>query len=193
MSSRKLTRAKRELRERMKELRAGVPSEQRTVWASAIVGRVLELPEVQKAATVTAYHAFGSEVPTEELIRVLDAEGKRVGLPFVREGEMTMRRFRPGDATEMSDYGAHEPSAGDEIPPKEVNVLVIPGLAFDRAGFRLGYGGGFYDRYLRRTRAQSLRVGVCFSDQVVEEVPHGDADQPVDRVVTQDGVIEIER
>jgi len=70
---------------------------------------------------------------------------------------------------------------------------VIPGLAFDRDGFRLGYGGGFYDRYVRRTRPEALRVGVCFSEQVVEDVPHGDADERVDRIVTQDGVIVIER
>ncbi|MFL5738436.1 MAG: 5-formyltetrahydrofolate cyclo-ligase [Actinomycetota bacterium] len=193
MSDRKITRAKRELRERMRDVRAAIDPHRATVWSSAIVGSVHELTEVVAARTVTAYLSFGSEIPTGELIGILDTEGKRVGVPVVRDGEIVMVAYRPGDATVRSDFGMEEPSAGEGIPPQEVDALVIPGLAFDRQGFRLGYGGGFYDRYVRRTRPETFRVGICFSEQIVEDVPHGDGDERVDRVVTQDGDISIER
>jgi 5-formyltetrahydrofolate cyclo-ligase len=106
---------------------------------------------------------------------------------------MVMVAFRPGDPTARSEFGMQEPVGGEEIPPQEVDALVIPGLAFDGEGFRLGYGGGFYDRYVRRTRPEALRVGICLVEQIVEEVPHGDADERVDRIVTQDGTLSIER
>jgi 5-formyltetrahydrofolate cyclo-ligase len=193
MSDRKITRAKRELRERMRDVREALEPHRATVWSSAIVGSVHELPEVVAARTVTAYLSFGSEIPTGELIAIFDTEGKRIGVPVVRDGEIVMVAFKPGDATARSDFGMEEPTAQEEIPPEEVDALVIPGLAFDRQGFRLGYGGGFYDRYVRRTRSETLRVGICFSDQVVDDVPHGDGDERVDRIITQDGVISIER
>jgi 5-formyltetrahydrofolate cyclo-ligase len=193
MSHRKVTRAKRELRERMKSAREAIDPHRREVWSSAIVGSVHELPEIVAARTVTGYLSFGSEIPTRELIAILDTEGKHVGVPVVRDGEMVMVTFRPGDETERSDFGMEEPSGGEEIPPQEVDALVIPGLAFDRSGYRLGYGGGFYDRYVRRTRPEALRVGIGFSDQIVEDVPHGDGDERVDCIVTQDGTISIKR
>jgi 5-formyltetrahydrofolate cyclo-ligase len=193
MSDRKLTRAKRELRERMRGVRNGIDPHRREGWSSTIVGAVHELPEVVAARTVTAYLSFGSEIATGELIAALDAEGKRVGVPIVRDGEMVMVAFRPGDPTERSEFGMQEPVGGEEIPAQEVDALVIPGLAFDGDGFRLGYGGGFYDRYVRRTRPEALRVGICFTEQIVDGVPHGDADESIDRIVTQDGTISIER
>src|SRR3954466_11611310 len=132
MSDRKLTRAKRELRERMRGVRNGIDPHRREVWSSAIVGATHELSEVVAARTVTAYLSFGSEIATAELIAVLDAEGKRVGVPVVRDGESVMVAFQPGDPTERSEYGMPEPVAGKEIPPLEVDALVIPGLAFDQ-------------------------------------------------------------
>jgi 5-formyltetrahydrofolate cyclo-ligase len=193
MSDRKLTRAKRELRERMREVRAAIDPHRREVWSSAIVGAIHELPEIVAARTVTAYLSFGTEIAAAGLVAIFDAEGKRVGVPVVRDGEMVIVPFKPGDPTAQSEYGMPEPVARREIPPQEVDALVIPGLAFDRNGFRLGYGGGFYDRYVRRTRPDALRVGIGFSEQVVGDVPHSDADERVDRIVTQDGVIVIER
>jgi 5-formyltetrahydrofolate cyclo-ligase len=189
MSSDTLKRAKRELRVRTKALRDGLDPEDRVRDASRIVKRVLELPQVKAAGTVTVYLDFGSEIPTSELIAVLDAEGKRVAVPRVRGGEITMIRYRPGDPVAESSYGMMEPAGNEEIPPEEIDVLVTPAVAFDRSGRRLGYGGGFYDRYVRRTRPDALRVGVAYSAQLVEEVPNGSIDEPVDLVVTEDEML----
>jgi 5-formyltetrahydrofolate cyclo-ligase len=70
------------------------------------------------------------------------------------------------------------------LEPGAIDVVVVPGLAFDPAGNRVGYGGGHYDRYLRRLARSALRVGICFPRQLVPEVPHGEGDEPVDLVVT---------
>jgi 5-formyltetrahydrofolate cyclo-ligase len=187
MSSKKLSREKREFRRRMKALRDGLDPDERAASAERIVERLLALPEVQDATTVSAYFAFGSEIPTVDLLASLDGEGRRIALPLVRHGEMTMVSYRLGDALAMSAYGANEPAAGAEVLPTDVDVFITPGLAFDRLGFRLGYGGGFYDRYFRRARPDALRLGVCYSAQLVEEVPSGPSDEPVDRIVTEEG------
>ncbi|MDP9296809.1 MAG: 5-formyltetrahydrofolate cyclo-ligase [Actinomycetota bacterium] len=187
MSSKKLSREKRELRRRMKALRDGLDPGERARSADRIVELLLALPEVRDGGTVSAYFAFGSEIPTVELLARLDGDRKRIALPLVRDGEMTMVSYRPGDALTMSAYGAHEPTGGAEIAPTEVDVFITPGLAFDRRGFRLGYGGGFYDRYLRRARPDALRFGVCYSAQLVDEVPSGLSDERVDRIVTEEG------
>ena len=115
MSDRKLTRAKRELRERMRDVRNAIDPHRREGWSSTIVGAAHELPEVVAARTVTAYLSFGSEIPTGELIAALDAEGKRVGVPIVRDAEMVMVAFRPGDPTARGEFGMQEPAGGEEI------------------------------------------------------------------------------
>jgi 5-formyltetrahydrofolate cyclo-ligase len=67
-------------------------------------------------------------------------------------------------------------------------VVIVPGLAFDRSGHRVGYGRGFYDRFLATLRPDALTVGICFSVQLVDEVPHGQGDRPVDLVMTEHGL-----
>jgi 5-formyltetrahydrofolate cyclo-ligase len=96
--------------------------------------------------------------------------------------------YRSGDPVKPSSFGALEPAAGEPVGPEEIDVVVVPGLAFDRRGHRVGYGGGFYDRFLGRLRPDALTVGICFSVQVVDEVPHGRGDRPVDLVVTEQGL-----
>jgi 5-formyltetrahydrofolate cyclo-ligase len=82
-----------------------------------------------------------------------------------------------------------EPSGGEVVAPDGVDVVVVPGVAFDRAGRRVGYGGGFYDRFLPRTRPGALAVAVAFALQVVDAVPHGGGDRGVQVIVTEDEVI----
>ena len=77
------------------------------------------------------------------------------------------------------------------VDPEKIDVVVSPGLAFDRRGHRLGYGGGYYDRYLARLHAHASRVGIGFAVQLLDEVPAEETDQPVDVVVTDRGVIRV--
>lgn len=185
MTDRVLRRAKRELRERILEARAALPPEVREKLGEMILGRLLALPPLDEAETVSLFASFGSEVPTEPVIDRLVDEGHRIALPRVEGTEIVLVAYRPGDPMERAAYGALEPTGNDRLAPEAVDLIVTPGVAFDPGGHRLGYGGGFYDRLLRRSSADALRIGLAFEVQVVDVVPHGPADEIVDAVVTE--------
>ncbi|MEJ7556308.1 MAG: 5-formyltetrahydrofolate cyclo-ligase, partial [Aquificaceae bacterium] len=96
--------------------------------------------------------------------------------------------IRLEDTTSLSPgaFCILEPSKGKEVRPEEVELSLIPGIAFDKAGYRIGYGKGYYDRLFERLGG--LKVGVCYEFQVLEEVPRDDWDMPVDLVVTEEKI-----
>jgi 5-formyltetrahydrofolate cyclo-ligase len=183
-----LKRAKRRIRREVLAVRDGLPPERRAEMGRSIVDRFLSLPEVRSARSVLAFWSFGSEVPTVSLIERLSDRGVSVALPKITEGELEAVPFRPGDATRTTAFGAEEPAAGERLPPERIDVVAVPGVAFDRHGRRIGYGGGFYDRLLRRTPA--ARIAVAFSIQVLDDdLPAGPADLPVAAIVTESETI----
>lgn len=185
MTDRALRRTKRELRERIGEARDALPEEVRATYGEMILARLLALPSLDEAETVSLFASFGSEVPTEPMIDRLADEGHRIALPRVEGTEIVLVAFRPGEPTSRAAYGALEPTGNDLVVPEDVDLIVTPGLAFDPAGHRVGYGGGLYDRLLRRSREDALRVALAFEVQVVDVVPYGPADELVDAVLTE--------
>jgi 5-formyltetrahydrofolate cyclo-ligase len=169
----------------MLALRGAIPPEERTRMSARIAARALALPELEAEATVVTYASMGSEVQTGRLIGRLAASGIRVALPVVEDAGMHAVRWRPGDPVRRARYGADEPATGIRVEPAEVDVVLAPGLAFDPAGDRLGYGGGYFDRFLAAMRPGALRAALAFERQVIELVPHDDHDQPVDLLVTE--------
>ena len=188
MSSGDLKRRKRALRREVRARRDALPPEERERLGQAVARNLLTLPEVRQASTVMAFSSFGSEVDTRPIIEQLARDGRRVVLPRVEGRTIVPVGYRSGDPVKPSSLGALEPAGGDPVRPEEIDVVIVPGLAFDRRGHRVGYGGGFYDRFLGRLRPDALTVGICFSVQVVDEVPHGRGDRPVDLVVTEEGL-----
>jgi 5-formyltetrahydrofolate cyclo-ligase len=189
LPSHRLKQAKRALRREVVARRDAVPPEERAARSVGIVDRLLALPEVRAARTGMAFWSFGSEVETAPLIDRWCAQGVRVALPRIAGDAIEAVAYRPGDPVRETRFGAMEPSEGDVVAPQEIDVVVVPGVAFDRAGRRVGYGGGFYDRFLPRTGPGALVVAVAFSLQVVGEVPQGGGDRGVDAIVTEDEVI----
>ena len=92
--------------------------------------------------------------------------------------------FPAGTELVATAYGPREPEHAVAVDPREVDVVVVPGLAFDACGYRVGFGGGNYDRLLDVLREDAVRIGLCFHQQVVPAVPHGPTDRAVDLVVT---------
>ncbi len=182
-----LAQRKRALRRRVRAVRDALSSEERARRSEAVATNLFALPEVSGASTVMAFWSFGSEIDTQPIIRRLADEGRRVALPRVERHQMLAVTYRPGDPVTEASFGAMEPTDGEVVPPEALDVVIAPGLAFDRLGYRVGYGGGFYDRLLRRTRPDAVKVGVCFAVQVVDEVPHRRGDWHVDLVVTDEG------
>ena len=178
------------MRERMRSVRSSIPAADRAALAARAEARLLTLPELRTARTILLFYSFGSEIPTAVLSRRLLKRGLRVLLPFVTgEASMEAAEVRPKDSLEQTDYGPKEPAHRVAVDPAEVDVVVTPGLAFDRTGGRLGYGGGHYDRYLTRLHPNALRVGIGFAAQLVAEVPTEETDQRVDVIVTDEEVV----
>jgi 5-formyltetrahydrofolate cyclo-ligase len=153
-----------------------------------VAENVMALPAVENATTVMAFSSFGSEVDTSPIIERLERDGRRVALPRVEGRDIVPVAYRSGDRVSPTSFGALEPAGGERVAPEEIDVVIVPGLAFDRSGHRVGYGRGFYDRFLAAVRPDALTVGICFSVQLMDEVPQGRDDRPVDLVVTEHGL-----
>ena len=194
MRSRELKRAKREVRRRVLRARDDMPGSEREQASRRIAEQVMSLPEVQRASTVMVFWSFGSEPDTTPLIEGLHRRGVRIALPRIVDGDLEARAFAPGDNVTMTPFGAYEPAEGDRIDPAAIDVVVTPGVAFDRSGRRVGYGGGFYDRFFPRTREGTARIGIGFDVQVVDDdLPNGHFDLGLDAVVTESRVVDGER
>lgn len=190
MKSSELKRAKRRTRRAILDDRDALPADVREERGERVVERFLELPEVQRARTVMLFSHFGSEVPTGSLIRRLHERGVVIALPRIEHGHLVPVAFAPGDPTSTTAFGAQEPIDRTPLDPASIHVVAVPGVAFDRGGRRVGYGGGYYDRFLRNL--PSFTVAVAFGLQVVEEaLPAGRFDLPVQAIVTEDETIRV--
>lgn len=160
----------------------------------AVAGRFLAAIEPPAGAPVSGYWPFGEELDPRPLMTALAGRSHAIGLPVIsgRDRPLVFRRWRPGDPLEEGAYGILAPR--EDAPLLVPELLLVPLLAFDRRGYRLGYGGGYYDRTLAALRAQGpvLAVGLAFAQQEVDAVPHGAQDQRLDWIVTEREAITFE-
>jgi len=165
-----LNRAKSILRLKSRAARRAVLPELRTACAYAIAERVLNLPEIASAAAVMVYGSSEEEVDVGVLEFALRERGTRIAFP------------RVAGPRELSLHWVDQ-----STPPatlRELSALIVPGVAFDAACNRLGFGGGFYDTLLATVDGGPVAIGVAYDEQVVREVPHDTHDRPMDIVVT---------
>ena len=189
MGGENLSSVKAALREEIRRRLADMPARERGALAVRAEDHLLSLPAIGEAGTVLLFDAYGDEMSTTAIAsRLLDA-GKRVLLPFVEAGAMGAAELTPGQLV-RSAYGPREPEDARPVDPGQIDMALVPGLAFDRSGRRLGRGTGLYDRYLPRLRADALRIGLAFSAQLVDQVPAGPHDEVVHLVVTDEGAID---
>jgi len=181
---------KAELRARMLETRNGIDPVHRLELAETIHAKIYDLPQFREASSLGLYWASGSEVLTISLaIKVWEQEERRIFLPFVLNGELQLTEWRTADPVVDAAYGGMHPRYRRAAALEEVDMLLVPGLAFDSRGRRLGTGTGHYDRLLARLDPRTTRVGLCFAAQMIDEVPIEPHDQRVEFVVTEDGVV----
>jgi 5-formyltetrahydrofolate cyclo-ligase len=141
------------------------------------------------ASVVSAFFPYQSEIDTRPLLGKLAGEGWTTCLPIViAQGEpLVFRRWMPGEPTVPGIWNIPRPS--DDAEQMEPDVLMVPMLAFDRKGYRLGYGGGFYDRTLEmlRRKKKTVAIGVAYAAQEMSSVPHGAHDQTMNFIMTEKG------
>lgn len=183
-------RGKVSLRERARTIRGAIDPAQRPVRSEAIHERLYDLPRFREADAVAIYFSTGSEVITGPLaIRLAEQEGKRIFLPFVLNDELQLTEWRPSDPVVDAPYGGMHPRYRRAVPLDEVDVIVVPGLSFDRAGGRLGEGAGYVDDLLRRLTPDAARIGLAFEEQIVPEVPLGPSDERLHAIATDTELI----
>jgi 5-formyltetrahydrofolate cyclo-ligase len=157
---------------------------ERQAASSAVVDRIVSLPELRRAHTVLLYAALADEVDLGGLVGPLRRRGVRTLFPRVRGDHLELVAASDLLTLTLGYRGVQEP-AGPAVDPEVVDAAFVPGVAFDLHGTRLGGGGGHYDRLLASFHEETLRIGVCFSCQLVPWVPREDHDEPVDLVITE--------
>jgi 5-formyltetrahydrofolate cyclo-ligase len=182
-----LAETKRLARSKATLIRNDVHEKEKAGAGAVLAARGLPVARDSRNTIVSAFHSFGTEISTFELFDKLVAEGWVTALPVVvaKNTPLVFRQWKPGDALVLGRWDIQIPSeAAPEVLP---DVLLVPLLAFDREGFRLGYGGGFYDRTLEKLRAQKnvTAIGIAYAGQEMDEVPRDAYDQRLDWIMTE--------
>ena len=155
--------------------------------SARISERIIAMPEYRAAKRIFCYYALSMEVQTAGLIREMLREGKEVYLPVTgKDNSIKAVRLSRPEALHKGAFRVMEPDGDEEIDPAGLDLILTPGLAFDRAGGRIGYGAGCFDRFLPRCRG--LIVGLALEMQMVERVPMEPHDVFMHRIVTEDAV-----
>ncbi len=182
---------KKRLRAAAKLARATAFARHGPAAAEKLAALGLECGDIPRTAIVSGFNAIGEEISPLPLLTRLAADGHRLCLP-VMPGKglpLLFRSWMPGDPTAAAVWGIGEPLPS--APVLEPDVLLVPLLAFDARGNRLGYGGGFYDRTIAQLRAlkRVVTIGLAFDEQRIDAVPHTAHDQRLDWVLTPSGPI----
>ncbi|ABO51386.1 5-formyltetrahydrofolate cyclo-ligase [Desulforamulus reducens MI-1] len=188
---------KKGIRKKVLEVRSALKKSEVADKSSVIVERLVSFEPYRRAKTIMVYLDFRKEVKTESLINHALRSGKRVTVPVVNAVDRSMTPSLlvdfPGDLS-IGSYGILEP-APENLRPVEVqelDLIVVPGTVFDHQGNRMGYGGGYYDRFIPRLRKDAVTVALAFEFQVRENfsVLMGKYDQPVQFIVTEKQIIQ---
>jgi 5-formyltetrahydrofolate cyclo-ligase len=145
---------------------------------------VLDSKEFKSAKIIGAYYAFGSEVKTDAIIEQARALGKKIALPSVEGDRLTFYELSTGKYLVKGRFGIMEPLPYGLVD--KIDLLVVPGIAFDRKGYRLGYGKGYYDKFLARKKIASIGLGYSF--QLLDRLPTGKYDKKLDAIAAEDGI-----
>lgn len=180
---------KNELRKRYLDKRMSLSLEEVRKWSEKIAEHVLSFVEEQNVQTVFLYAAFQNEPETESLIKKLLVLGKNVALPRCEKyGRMTMLRVTDISSLSPGAYGILEPKETEAVLPEAADLVLIPGCVFGRDMTRLGYGGGYYDRYLPLC-TKAIKAGLCYEISLKDTLPTENFDVKMDCIITEKGLM----
>lgn len=182
--------AKKNVRERILTLLRSQKEEERFVKSLVIWDKLLRKPEFQHARTILFYASFDGEVDTFEMMKHAQKLGKRIGLPYVvrdtREIIPVLVESIENDLA-LGPYGVRQPKRLDSaqrLGPEEIDLVIVPAVAFDRRNNRLGRGAGYYDRFLKGLPSDTPIIGLAFDFQIVDQLsPQEEHDVPVSCVL----------
>ena len=175
---------KREAREIFRDIRSGL--------SGSITRNIFSWDLYKRCESILCFVSFGSEIDTREVIKKSIAKGKKVAVPFIKnkKGDMVFIEISSLKELEKNEIGILEPKYEESkiFVPNKRSIIIVPGLIYDTDFYRIGYGGGYYDRYLASNEFL-CSVGVCFEKQIVNTLPRDDYDMSVDYIATEDRII----
>jgi 5-formyltetrahydrofolate cyclo-ligase len=169
----------------MLKMRNKLNSQEVTKRSKTIQEHVINTEEFQRAEVVGAYFAIDSEVMTELIIGRAKMLGKKIALPRVEGYKIAFYELQLTNTLVKGRFGIMEPPPYE--PMDKIDMLVVPGIAFDKKGNRVGYGKGFYDRLLANKRTK-FSIGLAYSFQLVENLPYDLYDKRLDAIASEDGI-----
>jgi len=179
---------KKQLRRQMRQLLKQVRPQQRQQASKRAAETLCQADEYRRSRTIMVFLAMPTEIDTVPVIERAFDEGKVVCAPRVDWRQHLMRPIRITSLTEglvETEYGYLEPGDGPVVAIDQIDLVLVPGLAFDLQGNRLGRGAGFFDRFLSDPRCRAFSTGYAFQFQVVSRVPCGPNDRRIDALVTE--------
>ena len=162
-----------------------------------ITKKLLSLEEINKFKNIMIYVSYQSEVNTENLIISLLNKNKKVFAPYCIKDKKRMEIVEINDFDkdlEKGAYGIKEPRKSlknKKFAPKNLDVVIVPGVAFSKNGYRIGYGGGYYDRFLTRLKDETLTIGINYDEMVFNSIPTDEHDLAVDMIITDKKILQI--
>ena len=182
---------KAQLRESCLARRAALTTAKRRQMSAAIAKHVCAMPAFQDSQTVMLYMALPQEAQTAAILAESRYQGKRVTVPVVKPCGLVAAELPTGQLQfQPGPFDIPEPAVSTAIiPPEDINCVMVPGIAFDRRGVRLGFGKGYYDRFLCQLPATTHVCGLAFSVQIVQHVPDLPHDVRMQSLVTDQGVL----
>lgn len=184
---------KKRMRENTLNTRNSMAAEEIADKSRIIFQRLINFWPYKESENIFSYLSFGSEVATKDIIDYSIAKEKKVSIPLcIKETkEMVACSFSTWQDLSKGTYGILEPNKQSLriIDRTTIDLILVPGVAFDKIGNRIGYGAGYYDRFLNRTNKNTCTIALAFSLQMVPKISRGIFDVPLDYIITEDGII----
>ena len=177
---------KNDLRTKLKSLRAELDRDTKTEKSNRIFERVFKMPDFLQSDTVMIYMSLGNEVETEKLIEYALKIGKNVLVPVTRGDDIFPCKIENPDDVVIGKFGIREPKV-ENIWQGEIDLVIIPGLGFSRAGGRIGFGKGYYDSFLEKR--DTKKIALAYSFQIVDDTFSDEFDIPMDMIITEEELI----
>ncbi len=179
-----LNEQKKILREQIRQYKRKCSQEELNNWSNSTYGQLLNCEEVRKANTIFLYYSMPDEVDTHKLVKQLHAQGKTVLLPkVIDESHLELIPFNGEDKLiESGPYKILEPVGKSFKNYDTIDIAIVPGVAFDKQGNRLGHGKAYYDRELK-LMPKAYKIGICFAFQILENIPIDVHDIPMNCIL----------
>ena len=176
---------KSDIRMSIKDLKKNITAEERTRFSEQIRCRIEQLPEFKQAKTILLYHSLPDEVDTSSFLK-LWKEDKRLLLPAVKGDNLIICNYHP-EKLKTGSYGIIEPQGNGITDLSVIDMIIIPGIAFDKKRNRLGRGKGYYDRLL--PQVTGCKIGICYNCQITDLLPTEKHDIPMNYIISESGII----